>query len=182
MEYEIHRARPGEWAALRDVRLAALAGAPHAFASTLDAEAGYDEQRWRERITRSVYFLAWDRDPPAGAGARGRAGRPVGIVGGFGQADGSWHVVSLWVSPHARGAGVADRLIDAVARHARAQNAPTLTLWVTDGNDRARAFYQRAGFRGTGRRQPVRPQEPQPWEEEMILFLPAAGTAGEPRP
>ena len=75
------------------------------------------------------------------------------------------------------------RLIDEVARHARGQNAPTLTLWVTDGNEGARAFYRRAGFRSTGRRQQVRPQTPGLWEEEMLLALPAvlpwpASTAG----
>jgi 5'-3' exonuclease/ribosomal protein S18 acetylase RimI-like enzyme len=160
MEYEIRRVTPGQWAAFRDVRLAALAEAPYAFAATLDMETGYDERRWRERVSRSPYFLAWD------------GGRPVGMVGGYGQEDGGWHVISMWVAPRARGAGLADRLIGAVARHARGQNAPALTLWVTDGNDRARAFYRRAGFRSTGRRQQVRPQEPGLWEEEMLLVIP----------
>jgi ribosomal protein S18 acetylase RimI-like enzyme len=159
MECEIRRVRPEDWAGLRDVRLAALADAPRAFASTLEQEIGYDERRWRERISRAAFFLAWN------------GGRPVGLVGGFGQEDGGWHVISMWVSPPARGAGLADRLIGAVARHARAEGAPTLTLWVTDGNDRARAFYRRAGFRSTGRRQPVRPQTPELWEEEMLLVL-----------
>ena len=160
MEYEIRRLAPDDWAAFRDVRLAALADAPYAFAGTLDTEAGYDERRWRERIGRSAFFLAWDGD------------RPVGMAGGYGQGSGGWHVISMWVAPQARGAGLADRLIGAVVRHARGQNAPTLTLWVTDGNDRARAFYQRAGFRSTGRRQQVRPQDPGLWEEEMLLVLP----------
>ncbi len=158
------RVRPGDWADLRDARLAALADAPYAFASTLDREIGYDERRWREMIGRARFFLAWD-------GTSARAGRQAGLVGGFGQEDGGWHVISMWVRPAARGAGLAGRLIDAVARHARAEGAPTLTLWVTDGNDRARAFYRRAGFRSTGRRQPVRPETPELWEEEMRLVL-----------
>jgi ribosomal protein S18 acetylase RimI-like enzyme len=166
MEYEIRRVRSEDWADLRDVRLAALADAPCAFASTLDQETGYDERRWREWIGRTVFFLAW------------HAGRPAGLVGGFGQEDGGWHVISMWVSPPARGAGLAGRLIAAVARHARAEGAPALTLWVTDGNDRARAFYRRAGFRSTGRRQPVRPQTPELWEEEMLLALAAAQPVG----
>jgi ribosomal protein S18 acetylase RimI-like enzyme len=170
MDYEIRRLRPGEWAALRDVRLTALADEPSAFASTLAAEAGYDEQRWRELIDSVVFFLAW------------AAGKPAGIVGGFSQDDGGWHVISMWVSPHARGTGLAGRLIDAVAGHARAQGASSLSLWVTDGNDRARGFYQRAGFRGTGSRQPVRPQAPDFQEEKMILFLTAADAAGAGSP
>ena len=168
MEYEIRRVAPGEWAAFRDVRLAALAEAPCAFAATLDMETGYDERRWRERVSTSVFFLAWDGD------------RAVGMAGGYGQGDGGWHVISMWVSPQARGSGLAGRLIGAVARHARGQDAPTLTLWVTDGNDRARAFYRRAGFRSTGRRQQVRPQTPGLWEEEMLLGLAGqASVAGQ---
>ena len=166
MDCEIRRVAPEEWAAFRDIRLAALADAPNAFAATLDMETGYDERRWRERVSKSAFFLAWDDD------------RPVGMVGGYAQEDGGWHVISMWVAPQARGAGLADRLIGAVARHARGQDAPTLTLWVTDGNDRARAFYLRAGFRSTGRRQQVRPQEPGLWEEEMLLALAGGRMAG----
>jgi ribosomal protein S18 acetylase RimI-like enzyme len=159
MDSEIRRVAPDEWAAFRDVRLAALAEAPYAFAATLDTEAGYDERRWRDWISRSALFLAWDGDCA------------VGMVGGYAQENGGWHVISMWVAPQARGSGLAGRLIGAVARHARGQNAPTLTLWVTDPNGRARAFYRRAGFRSTGRRQQVRPQDAGLWEEEMLLVL-----------
>jgi GNAT superfamily N-acetyltransferase len=159
MGYEIRRVGPGDWAALRDVRLAALADAPHAFASTLAQERGYGEQRWRDATGRTAYFLAWD------------GGRPVGLVGGFARDGGGWHVVSMWVSPPERGTGVAGLLIEAVAGHAAAQGAPDLTLWVTDGNDRARAFYQRAGFGSTGRRQPVPERATGDWEEEMMRRL-----------
>ena len=165
MDYEIRRAQPDDWAALRDVRLTALADTPLAFASTLDAEQQYGEPRWRDWMTRTAFFLAWAGDTTAPAGP------PAGVVGVFGQEDGGWHVISMWVSPPARGSGLAGRLIDAAAGHARAQQAPALTLWVTDGNDRARAFYRRAGFRSTGRRQPVPRQDPGLWEEEMRLFL-----------
>ena len=159
MEYEVRRVRPDEWARLRGIRLTALADAPHAFARTLDEESGYDERFWRERIARSAYFLGWDGDCPAG------------MVGGFRTQDGGWHVVSMWVSPPARGTGLAGQLIDAVASHARGDGAPGLILWVADGNDRAHAFYRRMGFYLTGRRQPIRPEAPQRWESEMARGL-----------
>jgi ribosomal protein S18 acetylase RimI-like enzyme len=164
MNAEIRRVEAGDWEAVRDVRLAALANAPYAFMATLAQEQEFSEQRWRERIAKSVYFLAWD-----GAG-------PTGIIGGYVQDDGGWHVISVWVVPAARGTGLADRLIEAVIGHMRAQGAQQASLWVTDGNDRARAFYRRHGFRATGNRQPVRPQTPDEWESEMQLVIGAAAT------
>jgi ribosomal protein S18 acetylase RimI-like enzyme len=59
----------------------------------------------------------------------------------------------MWVSPGARGSGLADRLVGAVTGHARRAGAGQVTLWVAVGNERARAFYRRMGFTPTGRRQ-----------------------------
>jgi ribosomal protein S18 acetylase RimI-like enzyme len=166
---QIRQAAPDDWAALRRVRLAALAEAPYAFGSTLDREIDRPERHWRARIADWPQFIAW-------AGAE-----PVGIAAGFaGPADdgsdqagvrGSWHLVSMWVSPQARGRGIADDLVAAVSACARADGARRLTLWVTDVNTRARAFYQRMGFRSTGRRQQVRPEQPDHWEQELALAL-----------
>ena len=108
---QIRRMEPGEWATVRRVRLAALADAPEAFASTLDRELGFEEATWRERIAASPWFLAW------------RDGEPVGLVAVVTQQPGGasgWHLVSMWVSPQVRGSGVADGLVAAVTAHARA--------------------------------------------------------------
>ncbi|MGD0686975.1 MAG: GNAT family N-acetyltransferase [Streptosporangiaceae bacterium] len=193
--FEIRRAVPEDWATLRRVRLAALAEAPQAFGSTLDGEIGRPEQYWRARIAASPQFIAWADGEPVGIaagfaerassggaissdGTDGSGGRSGDIKGecrespGHGDgASGSWHLVSMWVSPAARGRGIADDLVAAVSGCARADGAQRLTLWVTDVNARAQAFYQRLGFRGTGRRQLVRPDEPDHWEQEHVLDL-----------
>jgi ribosomal protein S18 acetylase RimI-like enzyme len=52
---------------------------------------------------------------------------------------------------------------------ARQSGATSVTLWVTEVNGRARAFYRRLGFVPTGDRQVVRPEEPDHWEEKLIL-------------
>ncbi len=70
-----------------------------------------------------------------------------------------------------RGQGVADRLVEAVCEQARQAGAGTVTLWVTEVNDRARAFYRRLGFAPTGARQLVWPEEPDHWEEELARRL-----------
>jgi ribosomal protein S18 acetylase RimI-like enzyme len=159
----IRRAEPSEWAAVRQVRLAALADAPGAFASTLDRELGYEEATWRERIGASPWFLGR------------RDGEPVGLVAVVAGQPGDpreWHLVSMWVSPQVRGSGVADRLVGAVTAHARAAGGATVTLWVAAGNARARAFYERMGFRLTGSRQTYhRIGAPDLDEEELALDL-----------
>lgn len=179
--FEIRQAGPDDWAALRQVRLAALAEAPYAFSSTLDRETERPEQFWRDRIAAWPQFIAWTGGEPAGLA--GGFAEPVADDGndgatGPGSADGApaggrggWHLVSMWVRPQARGLGIADELVAAVIACARADGAQRLTLWVTDVNARAMAFYQRMGFRSSGRRQLVRPEEPDHWEQEQVLDL-----------
>jgi len=188
---EIRRAVPDDWAMLRRIRLEALADAPYAFGSTLAGEIDRPEQFWRDRIAAWPQFMAWAGTEPVGmaagfaqpprrsghgSGHDGSGHDGSGHDGSRGQdagagASGSWHLVSMWVSPTARGHGIADRLVAAVAACACADSAERLTLWVTDANTRARAFYLRLGFRSTGRRQLVRPEEPDHWEEEQTLDL-----------
>jgi GNAT superfamily N-acetyltransferase len=165
---EIRRVRAGEWAAYRQVRLAALAEAPYAFSTTLDQESAKDDAYWQDRAAHGIpMFIAW------------QDGEPAGLAGAFVVPDGelprgvrrAWHLVSMWVSPSARGSGLAERLVQAVADAARANGATRLILWVTEVNERARAFYGRLGFLPTGARQLVRPDEPDHWEEERSLDL-----------
>jgi ribosomal protein S18 acetylase RimI-like enzyme len=147
-EVEIRQAQPDEWAVIRDLRLAALADAPDAFASTVSRETGQAEASWRARIAARPWFLAWHHDQPAGLVAM--FPEPTEPAG---QTTPDWHLVSMWVRPEARGTGVAGRLVTAVLAHATAAGAAQVTLWVAISNDRARAFYQRMGFVPTGRRQ-----------------------------
>jgi ribosomal protein S18 acetylase RimI-like enzyme len=152
-EVQVRLAQPDEWAVVRDVRLAALADAPDAFASTLGRETGQTEADWRSRVAARPWFLAWQADQASGAR------QPAGLAAMFPEHSGQpvpppdWHLVSMWVRPEARGAGIADRLVTAVVAHASAAGAARVTLWVAIGNGRARALYQRMGFVPTGRRQ-----------------------------
>ena len=112
-------------------------------------------------------FIAW------------QDGEPAGLVGAFVVPQEelppgvrrAWHLVSMWVSPALRGSGLAEQLVQAVAGAARADGATRLILWVTEVNERGRAFYGRLGFRPTGARALVRPEEPDHWEEERSLDL-----------
>src|SRR5215472_2173042 len=161
----ITRAGPQDWQVYRRVRFAALADAPYAFSSTLEREQGYPDDRWSQRLgsVTAATFLAWQDGEPVGA-ATGKVENPADEHA----IPGSWQLVGMWVEPRARGLGVADALVEAVAGHAASQGAEALVLWVTEINDRARRFYERMGFQPTGARQVVRPDEPDYWEQQMI--------------
>ena len=69
-------------------------------------------------------------------------------------------LVSMWVRPEARGAGVGAGLIEAVLGWAREAGFGEVRLWVVDGNERAERVYSRLGFERTGTVAPVREGEP----------------------
>lgn len=79
---------------------------------------------------------------------------PDGRLAGFGSAGPSrdedapteWELYAVNLAPHARGTGVADRLVDELL------GVRDATLWVVEGNARARAFYTRRGFVDEGGR------------------------------
>jgi ribosomal protein S18 acetylase RimI-like enzyme len=150
-----------DWAALRAARLAALAEAPYAFASTLPREQAFTEETWRSRAGSGRTFGAWRGDDIVGLATAlpPESQRP------------EWHLVGMWVAPDVRGQGVADGLVTAVCEAARQSGGDTVTLWVTEVNGRARKFYRRLGFAPTGHRQQVRPGEPDHWEEELARRL-----------
>jgi ribosomal protein S18 acetylase RimI-like enzyme len=151
---------PADWAQLRETRLAALAEAPYAFSSTLEQEQEFGEALWRSRAGSGRTLGAWDGDAI------------VGLATGIPAESGpDWHLVGMWVSPSWRGTSVAERLVLAVCEQARRAGAESVTLWVTEVNHRARAFYRRLGFAPTGSRQLVRQEEPDAFEEELTLRL-----------
>jgi len=168
----------GDWAQLRAARLAALAEAPYAFASTLAREQEFTDEVWRSRAGSGSSFGAWQGEtivglatglPPEAAQPAPAAQPAAGAQPA--QTEPAWHLVGMWVAPACRGQGVADRLVAAVCEHARRSGAASVTLWVTEVNDRARAFYRRTGFAPTGGRQLVRPEEPDHFEEELARRL-----------
>lgn len=155
---------------LRDVRLRALQDTPLAFGSTYARESALSDADWLRRASqwngqRSAAYLAWDGD------------NPCGIVAGFFDVDppGSAHLVSLWVAPTHRRAGVGRLLVNAILDWARSEGATTLRLMVTSNNEIAMRFYERLGFRRTGNTQPY-PNDPSLFEFEMIRPLTGQST------
>jgi GNAT superfamily N-acetyltransferase len=137
--------RVGEdgWRAWRDIRLAALADAPDAFADTAAEAEAVPEHDWRAMTRDGAIFIA-----TVGEAA-------VGVAAGLPRAPAQERGLgAMWVAPAWRGRGVAPLLAGAVIAWARSQGATQLGLWVPADNARARAFYQRQGFTATGRSRP----------------------------
>ena len=150
-----------DWELMRDVRLSALAEAPSAFGSTYAREAAFGEPQWRGRINdRSVTFFA-HVDPAVPA--------PVGLAGVYVE-DGVADLVSMWVSPPARGLRVGEALVEAAASWAAARDFGALFLWVTESNAAARRLYERCAFTATGEHAPL-PSDPAITEIRMSRTL-----------
>jgi GNAT superfamily N-acetyltransferase len=149
------------WQAMRDIRLASLQDAPKAFASTYEREATLTEADWLRRIGRGDTFLAYVSDLGA---------EPVGIAGGYEIEPGTTELISMWVSPVARGHGIGRALVEAFVGRARAAGMSRVHLWVTESNDSARLLYERCGFQPTGESQPL-PSDVQVTEIAMALAL-----------
>jgi len=154
------RLHPDEWELFRALRERALSDAPHAFGSTLQRERSLSEEQWRSRLARGPLFVA-----RLGEAAIGMAGGVPG-VGPLGA-----ELVSMWVEPAWRGAGIGDRLVRAVLGWARDDGCREVRLWVSDGNVPAERLYARHGFVSTGERQPVRPDDPTRMEHAMTVRL-----------
>jgi GNAT superfamily N-acetyltransferase len=140
-------ATTADWQVLRAIRLAALRDAPDAFGSTYAEQAASAEADWRRRISRGGTFFAYVPEVDGN--------EPAGLVGGFQEKPDTVELVSLWVRPQARGLGVGEALVAAVIDWARARNATSVHLWLTEANQRARMLYERCGFSPTDERQPL---------------------------
>jgi len=160
---EARQAQGADWEALRQLRLRALADAPDAFASTLEAEVAFPAEVWRQRAeggTAAANFIAR------------QDGLAIGLAAVLAEPDapGRMHLVSMWVDPGYRRRGVARALVGQVVRWAADRRAHEVVLWVADHNTAARRLYEQIGFRPTGRRQPL-PSNPSLTESQLHLPL-----------
>jgi ribosomal protein S18 acetylase RimI-like enzyme len=147
------------------VRLRALREDPTAFGSTYAEESRLTDAEWVDLAVRrtsegSTVRLAFVD------------GVACGIVGAFLEESDRTRarLVSMWVAKEARERGVGQALVEAVIAWARGSGAHTVVLTVTSNNETATRFYERLGFRKTGRTEPY-PNDPAVFEYEMELDL-----------
>ncbi len=170
----IDRPGPDQAARVRAVRLRALRDAPDAFCTTAEEEERSTDADWRDRLTR----------PDAVTVVASLDGADVGLAVGAPHHDeaGDVGLYAVWVAPEARGAGVGEALIRAVADWARARGHAYLRLEVGDANAPAVRLYDRLGFAPTGRTSAFPPPRAHITEHERALPLrpPAPPAGGRP--
>lgn len=109
---------------------------------------------YEDDLARWEHWLGpdWDRGRRAYV-AMARTG-PVGVVLAGPDPDEPQvgHLARLYVHPAHWGRGLGSRLYAAALRDLVGRGFPSATLWVLEGNTRARRWYERLGWRPTGRR------------------------------
>lgn len=129
-----------DWKILQDIRLRALRDSPDAFLSK--AETSWGETEWRALAVEDAWIVARSGDQVIGVVRSVRVDdRPTN----------ERHLESVWVDPLHRKKGVLRAILRYLAE--LEPDVRTWMAWVLDGNDGARAAYERLGFETTGRRQ-----------------------------
>jgi GNAT superfamily N-acetyltransferase len=168
----LRRVRRDEVEEVRALRLAALAGAPHAFARTYAEEAAQPPAFWEER-TRAAAESDGVATFVCIAGGRHVATATCLLP----EAPGPAVLVAMWVEPHRRRHGLGGRLIRAAAAWASAHGAAALELVVHVGNDDALRLYETAGFVPLGA--PERCADSAQVEQRMTLALAPPGDVAD---
>lgn len=153
MEIKVRQASPVEALALAALqrRTALLA-----YASIFPAEAPKPQldqltADWERRLGGS-------HGPNACGFVAEVPGNPMaGAVVGSGDPDdvSFGHITRLYVDPKVWGNGVGRSLYEAVISHLSSSGYPRASLWVLEGNVRARHWYERLGWICTGQRKSV---------------------------
>jgi len=134
-----------DWEDFRAVRLKALADSPDSFGVTLAEALEKPPSVWRDRAAGPDPIVLGFADH--GSIAMGGLYLPDASADAF--------VWGMWVEPASRGNGVASRILERLLEHADAEGR-SVVLHVTEGNDAARALYERHGFTHKREVQPLR--------------------------
>ena len=165
---EIDLLRPEDWAELREIRMRALLDAPDAFIVPPSGVATWSQHEWLSTFESGVWAVAR------------AAGRMVGLARSSRetQAPRERHIEAVWVEPGHRRTGVASRLVRALVDLELRSGAAEILLWIVAGNEAARVFYERLGFRPTGERQPI-PGDESRLEERLRFVAPPKDVASQ---
>lgn len=132
-----------DWPQVRAIRLEALADTPSAYTTTYEEAAAFADSVWIERAEASIAGV----DQRTVLGLHG--GRAISLaIGLLREQHGALVtvVVSVYVTPSARGTGVSDRMFSLIHDWGASLGSDRASLWVEETNARAIGFYKRLGY------------------------------------
>jgi GNAT superfamily N-acetyltransferase len=164
---EIRRIRADEHAALRELRLRALADTPQAFGRTYAGEAAQPPEHWTGRAQRGS---AGDTEALFVLEQSGGLEGVAGVVP-YTDEPRACMLISMWVAPELRRGGVGEQLVRSAMEWAAQVGSAAMLLWVVQSNAPALGLYRKLGFLETGQTQPL-PSNPSLPEQLMRRSLP----------
>lgn len=160
-DIHIERLTPEAGERLRKIRLRALQDAPDAFEASYEETAARPAESWARQLADLATFVAVEGDRDV-AMVRGGPHEAVADTA---------YLISMWVAPEARGRGVGEALIDALARWAKAAGYARVVLDVGTHNRYASALYIRAGFTAVNEPRALPPPRAHLREQRMARTL-----------
>jgi len=141
---KVRRLTGDDAAALREIRLEALALHPTAFSADPDVESAFPLARWREHLEARIWFGVFADGALVGINAfstESYSKKTAHVA----------HLGAMYVREAARGSGAADALMTNFLDYAKGK-AEQIVLTVEAGNSRAMKLYVKHGFEVTGRK------------------------------
>jgi len=139
--HTIRRLNVGEAPLYREIRLESLKESPEAFATTYESALKRDDSSWIEQADasahgddRATFVVLTDR--------------PIGLAAVYRDPHQplQGELVQVWIASAYRGTSVATELMDHLFEWASRHTFRTIRAKVTEGNLRARRFYEKYGF------------------------------------
>lgn len=137
---------PENWAEYKLLRLSALKESPDSFGSTYEKELAFSDVEWIERLRANFNGMI---SLPLVAELDGNL---VGLAWGvIHHSDKKVaHIYQMWVSPEARGNGIAMSFLNELKMWALSNGCTSIELEVTTNNDTAVGLYKIFGFQAEG--------------------------------
>ncbi|QPI62568.1 GNAT family N-acetyltransferase [Vreelandella venusta] len=150
--FNIKVVTPEDWALYKSVRLESLKDSADSFGATYQQESTLSDADWRARLDLSARGLV------AFPLVAEQGGRAVGLAWGVIHVPEveTAHIYQMWVSPAARGKGIAKALLGKIKTWAIDKECERIALDVTTSNEAAAGLYRSSGFMAMGQPVPLR--------------------------
>jgi ribosomal protein S18 acetylase RimI-like enzyme len=151
-KFRIRGLEPEDWQFYKRVRLSSLKDSPDSFGATYEEELLLTDSEWLSRLHPNLDEAI---SLPLGVEVDGYV---VGLAWGLIHNSDLKvaHIYQMWVSPEARGKGIATTLLDEIRTWALSEKCLSIELSVTASNSTAVGLYHAYGFSPAGKLEELR--------------------------